>query len=55
MCDYGRIRKTNTGRRNSNDHPATRMNTGLAGRGPRRQAAARSITGLAADGVKRYT
>ena len=47
--------KTYTEQRNSNDHPATRMNTGLAGGGPRRQAVARSMTGLAADGVKRYT
>ena len=54
-CGYTRISKTYAQQRNSNDQPATRMNTGLAGRGPRRQAAARSITGLRADDLKRYT
>jgi len=54
-CGYARISKTYAQERNSNDQPATRINTGLAGRGPRRQPLGRSITGLRADGLKRYT
>ena len=48
------ISKTDTKQRNPNDRPATRINTGLAGGGPRRQPLARSMSGLEPDGLKRY-